>query len=69
MRSRPAAGRLVLAAAMLALSLSAGLGATARPADASVFGFLKTFPVSVDVTLSVSEHTTWTRARTGTRRP
>ena len=54
---------------MLALSLSAGLGATARPADATVFGFLKTFPVSVDVTLSVSEHTTWTRARTGTRRP
>ena len=65
MHSRPAALRASLLAATVALSVGAGLGATARPADAVIIGVLTTYPVAVDVDLTITQRSSWKGIRPG----
>jgi hypothetical protein len=66
MQPRSALPRLCLLTAALAVSAAAGLAATTPPpADAAVFGTLRTYAVAVDVDLSITEKTSWKGIRPG----
>lgn len=65
MRLRSSVARPCLLAAAVAIAANAGLGAAAGPADAVVFGTLKTYRVAVDVDLRITERVSWKGIRAG----
>lgn len=69
MTPRSAVSRLCLLAAAVALATGAGFGAAAAPADALVFGKLRTYPVSIDVDLQITEKSSWKGIRPGCYAP
>jgi hypothetical protein len=66
---RPPVLRALLLALTVAVSAIAGLGAAAPPAGAVVFGYLKTYPTSVDVDLKITERTSWKGIQPGCYAP